>query len=413
MPRSISLWRHAILALMPVALWCATAEAQEAVPEAFQSFARRIPITVDNTGGLALQSYPVVVAASALQAAVADINMGNCALAAIGADGAWAEIPFQVDEVDESVGQELCFTADIAADAKATFYLYDSPEGRRNRIFLRKTRVAEDWVPPNIGWESNLGAYRTYYGQFDFFGKKTVDPNDPEADPYILPTIADSDYHKETSWGIDALIVNATSGLGGLTLYAGDKAYPLQNADTKGAVRFEKAILCSGPVRAAVQLVITDFYPENPDASALVLCLIYGDHQESEIRVKLSGGPEGALLAPGLCRLPVEEVCVAKDKGYYGIWGRQNVEIGTIGLGVLIPPDQCPDAVDADGDHRLPCPLVDGALRYFIIGEWARGRGAKETPALAQWQQRLETLAAQVHRQAPVALGTAEALKQP
>ena len=36
---------------------------------------------------------------------------------------------------------------------------------------------AHDWVPPNIGWESEKIAYRVYWGQFDFFGKKGDNPH--------------------------------------------------------------------------------------------------------------------------------------------------------------------------------------------------------------------------------------------
>ena len=75
-----------------------------------------------------------------------------------------------------------------------------------------------------------------YWGQFDFFGKKT--------DHLIYDDIAATSYHQEAPWGIDALHVGTTCGLGGLTIYQGDKPHWVYNPAGKGKIEFAKRI-CS------------------------------------------------------------------------------------------------------------------------------------------------------------------------
>jgi len=383
---------------------------EPAVPEVLSTFTRRIPITLDNSAGAALSNRPVVLPATSLEAVATDLNLANCALAAQDADGQWNAIPYQVDEIDEAVGRELSFLASVPAEAQGTYYLYYNPEGRRSSVFMLKTRTAQDWVPPNIGWESALIAYRTYHGQFDFFAKKMTGGPGPAAETYILPTIGDKDYHKEAEWGMDPLLVGRSSGIGGLTLYLGEQGYRLQNPEGQGSVRFDKEVLAVGAVRAAVEVTVGDFVPGNRDVTARITCLIYGGHQESEIRVSVMGAPEGALPAPGLTKLPTEETCFDREKGYFGNWGQQNIEIGPIGMALLLPPGLALDPIEADGDHRVPCPLSDGVLRYHILGDWMRSRVYATAPGIAQWQERLEALAAELSREVPVAVGTVETL---
>ena len=75
----------------------------------------------------------------------------------------------------------------------------------------------------------------------------------------LYPRIKGVAYHKEQTWGIDALHVGKTSGIGGLTLYAGDHPHLVQNPAGKGSVQFAKRMLTSGPVRAAVGRAATRY----------------------------------------------------------------------------------------------------------------------------------------------------------
>lgn len=381
------------------------------VPDILSTFTRRIPITLDNSAGAALSNWPVVLSVAELEAVATDLNLGNCALATQDAEGQWEQMPYQVDEIDEAVGRELSFLASVPAEAQGTYYLYYSPEGRRSSLFMLKTRTAEDWVPPNIGWESALAAYRVYDGQFDFFAKKMTGGGEPAPETYILPTIGDRDYHQETEWGMDPLLVGTTSGIGGLTLYLGEQGYRIQNPEGKGDVRFDKEVLAVGAVRAVVEVTADNLVPDNRDVAARITCLIYAGHQESEIRVRVVGAPEEALLAPGLTKLPTEETCFDKEKGYFGNWGQQNIEIGPIGMGLILPAGAALDPIEADGDHRVRCALIEGSLRYHIVGDWLRSRVYETAPGIAEWQQRLEALAAELSRQVPVAVGAVETLE--
>ncbi|MFO7976584.1 MAG: DUF4861 family protein, partial [Candidatus Hydrogenedentota bacterium] len=83
---------------------------------------------------------------------------------------------------------------------------------------------AEDWIPPNIGWESEVAGFRAYWGQFDFFGK--------QKDALVLPTFSEQyNYHEEQPWGMDALHVGQSGGLGGITLYVDGTPYPVYSPE--------------------------------------------------------------------------------------------------------------------------------------------------------------------------------------
>jgi hypothetical protein len=218
-------------------------------------------------------------------------------------------------------------------------------------------------------------------------------------------------YHDEMPWGIDALDVGDTPGLGGLTLVLGDRAWPVRNPGYKGHVKFARRALAAGPVRAAVQLTASNVVPEIADVSVRTTFIIYAGHRESEVRAAVAGCPTPALLAPGLTRLPREETFVDKSLGCLGSWGRQDDRIGQIGMGLIVPPERLADVVELADQRQLRCRAADGVFRYWIIGEWRRGRRFPIAPSAGNWSKQLGELAAQLHRPARVSIGPVETLR--
>jgi len=379
-----------------------TPDAKVLDPRTFAAFTRRLPITFDNTGRPQRDDWPIAISVKQIKAVAADFNPDNCAVVAPERWVDWREIPHQIDEIDPPVGAELSFIIDVRADTKATYYLYYSPSGKREKTFAKKTSTAEDWVPPNIGWESNRCAYRAYWGQFDFFGKKTED--------LIYPTIGKKSYHSEVSWGIDALHVGETCGSGGLTLYEGGKAYRVFNPAGKGDVKFTKKQLVSGPVRAAIEITASNVVPARPDLTVRMCCLIYAERQETEMRVSVRGAGGEVVLASGCNKLPREEAFADLTRGFSGVWGWQEDVIGDVGLGLVVPPERLKDIVELDGERRLRCQSPDAALRYWIIGDWRRGRRFPVAPTISNWKKEMQTLAGLLNREVKVALGSAEKL---
>ncbi|HOA71992.1 MAG TPA: DUF4861 family protein [Phycisphaerae bacterium] len=369
---------------------------------AFGAFTKRVALQIDNTGMSPRPDWPVVVPVARIRRVAPDFNPANCAVV----DGrraiAWRPIPHQVDEIDPQTGPELSFIADLPAYSAGLYYLYYSPEGTSVPAFAHKTGTAEDWVPPNIGWESNRGAYRAYWGQFDFFGKKT--------EQLIYGNIGAKSYHEEVEWGIDALHVGKASGLGGLTLYRGDEAYLVQNPAGEGKVQFSKRQLVSGPVRAAVEIVATNVVPEQPDLAVRMLCIIYAERQETEVRASVSNAAGEVVLAPGIVKLPRESVFENAEAGTLGSWGWQEEVIGDIGMAVIAPPASVIKIVDLPHERRMQCKLENGRLRYWLIGDWRRGRQHPVAPTIDNWQREVSELAKFLNKDAGVTLGAVESV---
>ncbi|MFH1266486.1 MAG: DUF4861 family protein, partial [Planctomycetota bacterium] len=372
-------------------------DAQVAPPERFRSFTRRLAIRLKSPGDQPREDEPVVLGVKAIRAVAEDFNPENCAVVAPERWIDWREVPHQLDRIDASIGPELSFLADLPPAGEATYYLHWSPEGKREKTFALNTGTDEAWDPGklNIGWESNLGAYRAYDGMFDFFGKNTYD-HSKKVEWMIYP-VGKVNYHHEVEWGVDALLVGKTSGLGGLTLYLGDEALPVQNPPGETDVKFTKRVLSSGPIRAVVEIVAENVSPDHPDLSVRFVCLIYAEHQESEVRATVRGAPQGALLGPGMIKLAREEVFLDKSRGACGAWGFQDDTIGEIGLGLVVPPDGLSRAVELENERRLLCQIPNGTLRYWIIGDWRRGHRFPVAPTVENWRRRIDALADGLH----------------
>jgi len=372
-------------------------------PSVVSSFSRRLPIHIDGIG-VRRVNWPVTLAVERLRDVGGDFNPENCAIVSPERWLDWRQIPHQVDEIDPATEKELSFLADIVADAPTTYYLYYSPTGKGDRVFPRRTDTAEDWVPPNIGWESNLGAYRAYWGQFDFFGKKT--------EQLVYDNIEKKSYHGEVEWGIDALHVNKTSGLGGLTLYVGDEAYPVQNPAGEGKVEFTKRQVCKGPIRAVCEIVARNIVPGKPDLTVRMQCMSYAERQESEIRVKVTGASRSIMLAPGLVKLTREQTFAEPKKGFIGSWGWQEEVIGDIGMAVIAQAARVVDVIDLPEERRMRCRLDEnGELRYWIIGDWRRGRRHPVAPTVRNWEKEVQALADSLVDNMQINVGSVEDVK--
>ena len=354
-------------------------------PSMTDPFTLRIPLVVGAGDGLRIDQ-PVSIPVREIRAKAPDFNPANCAIVAPDRWLDWRQVPHQTGQIDAAVGEEISFLVDRPNYHTGTYWLYYAADGERRDRFAQRTGTAEDWVPPNIGWESNRCAYRAYWGQFDFFGKKT--------DQLIYGDIGATSYHKETEWGIDALHVGKASGLGGLTLYMGGKAYLVQNPAGDGNVEFTKRVITEGPVRSAIEFVARNVVPEQPDLTVRVRCIIYAERQESEIRVKVTGADSDVTLAPGLVKLPRERFFADREHGCFGSWGWQETVIGEIGMGLIVPPDRVVDVLDLPEERRVQCrPSDDGELRYWIIGDWRRGRQYPVAPTIDNWAKELRQLA--------------------
>ena len=270
---------------------------------------------------------------------------------------------------------------------------------------------AQDWVPPNIGWENEAVAYRAYWGQFDFFGKSRPG--------LILPEIAQAgDYHKEQDWGMDALHVGESCGLGGATLYVNDAAYPVYSPGGKGPIRWSKRLLSESPEAVRVELLAENVGPEDAPYVVRFVCsaiaevekqteaFVFPDgaigevsrgarlkqRKDSPIEITVEGGrPDDAIkLGIGLVRLPNETFALETQRGVMAARGVQDPAIGPVSIAVIFPRTAYLRYAALREEHQVILRIERGApLEYAIAGDWLNGRRFPRCPSLMDWVREL------------------------
>ena len=268
----------------------------------------------------------------------------------------------------------------------------DFGEWRASRLaaFARpKVAWAQDWVPPNIGWESELAGYRVYWGQFDFFGKQQR--------ALVMPAFGNgASYHAEQPWGMDALHVNQTGGLGAVTLYASGQAYPVYSPEGKGAIVWSKRFISMDDASVTVEVTAENVGPQEAPYTVRFTCSALADRPDSPIEVVVDGGPADVPieLGIGITRMAQETFAIDTAAGVMGSWGVQGTDIGWIGLGVVFPPKLFVRAMDSEAEHEVILAAKAGVpLRYHIQGDWLRGRTFPRSPVLRNWMDDLRRTA--------------------
>lgn len=359
-----------------------------------QELSACVSIEVVHDGDDPYPNAPIVLSVEALRRKAHNFSPACCAVTLWPPGVDRVEIPHQVDNFAWGGTQELSFLADLPAHSRRTYYIHYAPEGQRKLAFPALTRAVLD-TPAYVAWESEYGAYRFYTGQFDFFGKH-IDRLLPKPERLLYPIVG-QDYHKEQPWGMDALHVNKTSGLGGLTWYSGGHELPVQSPAGEGHVTFTHRVLGTGPIRATVEIRAKNVFPNSPEAEVVFRCFSYAEHQESEIRVQMPKEAGDGLLAPGLIDLGPDTMFFDMASGVLGQWGWQEEGIGEIGLAVVVPPDQIDRMERASGETRVLCKLKDEGLHYWIEGDWRRGRQLPIAPTIKNWQWETNRLANDLH----------------
>ncbi|HOV73703.1 MAG TPA: DUF4861 family protein [Candidatus Hydrogenedentes bacterium] len=252
---------------------------------------------------------------------------------------------------------------------------------------VRGPRVAwgHDWAPPNIAWESERCAYRAYWGQFDFFGKRN---------PGLVISSFGSgvNYHAEQDWGMDALHVKSTCGLGGVTIHAGGKAYPAYSPNGKGDIAWSKRLVSETPDRVEIELRGEHVGPHN----VVFRCAALADRPDSPIDVTVENVEPGEAIeiGVGLERLSREQFMLDTKEGVMASWGIQDPAIGFIGLGILFNPDAFVRMVEMPDQRQAILKLgADHRIRYHIQGDWMNGRRFPRCPNMDNWMDELRTSA--------------------
>lgn len=260
----------------------------------------------------------------------------------------------------------------------------------QERLADPRVAWAQDWVPPNIGWESEVCGYRAYWGQFDFFGK--------HGKQLVLGAFGEkTSYHEEQPWGMDALHVGASAGIGGVTLYVNGEAFPVYSPNGEGGIVWSKKLISESSDEVAVELLAEKAGPADAPYTVRFLCKALAGRKDSPIEVAVAGGTPGDVieLGIGLTRLAQETFRLDTQNGIMANWGIQQVAIGTIGMGVLFDPKAYIRCLDTADEHQVILRPENGAVRYRIQGDWLRGRRFNRCPTLDNWFEELRRAAIQ------------------
>jgi hypothetical protein len=351
----------------------------------YANFEKRFTIEIRNPGPTVLENHPLVVRIDEIRKAVPDFNPLNCAL---GAGGEKRIIPHQADDLDgDGKPDELAFVATLAPGANAIVCYY-SPKGRRTMSFPVKTsaRMAWEQQNANIGWESNAGSYRLYYGQIEGFGKLY--------EYLILPALtADYTYHDITEWGMDILHVGAASGLGGISLWEGDARIPAMNPENKGDVRIDRKVLATGPVRGLVRVDLSNIRSAKGEHRVTLILSAFADNTFSRQDITIDS-PGGAIVySPGIEKLAGDSVTLEPSKGFLAAWGPGAPGAGEIGLGLIFDPAEYAGFTENALDRYAKLKIPAGQTRtHWILAGWSKGFAAPVPPTAQGFAKQVEEL---------------------
>jgi hypothetical protein len=250
-----------------------------------------------------------------------------------------------------------------------------------------------DWsdqlLAPNLAWESEQMAFRTYFGQFDFFGKR--------GDRLVLAGLGSASYHADADWGMDCLHVGEGPGCGGLTLYVNDVAYPAFSPNGVGSVTFSHELIEATNEKIVLRMTARNVGPAEAPYQIEYRIHALAGRADSPVEVTVSGGKptDRIQLAIGISRLKQETPIKDQVMGILANWGEQMPEIGEIGQGILYPPQRFVTYRRLELEDQVLLQIKPGEpLTYNIQCAWQRGMRFDRSPGPREWLTKLRQTAA-------------------
>ena len=213
-------------------------------------------------------------------------------------------------KIQALVEQEFALTAPLTAYAEWI-------AARRAEVNTApRVSSAVDWIPNSIGWESELASYRAYWGQIDFFGKG-------DRRLTLVDAGKSQDLQVESLWGMDALSVRDTSGIGGVTLYVNDQPFVVRSPGGNGVVKFEKTLVEQDNNHAVVEMKASNVGPANDLYTVRLRFAIEAGHRESAVEVLVDGAANNDKieLGIGLTNFPRQQYVLDPKAGVMAVWG--------------------------------------------------------------------------------------------
>ena len=310
------------------------------------------------------------------------------------------EIPCQLDDINgDGLMDELCFLADIDAEARQTYHVCLYAEGQPRHyeprvyvdMMLTNKKIKEDnkqdlyishltvdrgvnpyWMLHHHGaaFESELVAYRIYFDHrqtVDIYGKyrKGLELHDTQFYP--------DQAQKDAGYGDDVLWVGNTLGVG--TLRGWDGQQPTMVDDVEHRTQ---RIVSRGPLRTIVEVKVEGWTPQPGQAPINMTqrYTLYAGHRDCAVDIAFSPTADGMQFSTGLINVKNSTECYDK-RGMRGCWGTdwpvsEKDSAGhkreTVGLGISIPSANIVGQVPATKDnYAFVVKPLDGSLHYDIV----------------------------------------------
>ncbi len=345
-------------------------------------------IEIKNPSPLTLENYPLILKVKDIWKTVPDFqSYVHAIFEKVGEE--YAYVRSQADDLDgDKYHDEIVVIKTLLPNSTTRLLCYYAPKGGITFQYPSKAYARLAWEPEqvNIGWESNLAAYRFYWGQLEAFGK--VD------DQLILRKLP-ADYHTLQPWGMDILKIGSASGLGGISLWEGETRIPAMNPLGKGDVQIKRTVLAVGPLRSMAKVEMTNIKPAKADAKITLFMSAFADNAFSRQEIVIDAKPAGRVVySPGLEKLAGETAFKDEKAGYLAVWGQGAEGAGEVGLAVIFDPKEYAGFAENDLDRYVKLAVPAGEKRvHWIFGGWERGVTAPLVPRAANWKLKVEDLA--------------------
>jgi hypothetical protein len=371
----------------------------------YGDFKSRFAVDVTNPDSTWRLNEPVVLDVTAIRKTLPDFNSRNFVLTEGPRRICNREIASQADDMDgDGKADQIVFLANLRPREAARYWLYYSPIGERHNNYTPNTAATEKWpgATEGLGWESNTAAYGFNGGRMEFLGKKKS--------ALVLKSLLPSqNYDLEHEREVIALSSGETAGIGGLTIWEGDKALPtFEGAGRK--VRIKRSIVASGPIRTTVAVTLTGIGAGQNRYDIKERFSIYANGRYSENHVRIaSTKTSGAIrFGPSFIRMPNDRSFFDAAKGYFGSWGRQNNIVQEIGQGAVFPTDMASLHSTDNERHIVLQTMSHKQLTYYTVGDWRRGRTFPVAPIVTDWEKEMKALATRLHNPVRVTTGSLE-----
>ena len=367
----------------------------------YAPFKKRFAIELVNPTERRLESQPFILSIRGIREKVPDFNPFNFALVEPEPRIDWREIPAQADDTNgDNQPDELVFVRSVPAAGSEKLFCYYSPGGRRSIVFPKKADTAVSWDSPtstNIGWESNLAAYRIYDGQMEAFGKLQ--------EGLILAKLP-VDYHHMQPWGMDVLQVGKASGLGGISLWEDGERISVQNPGGKGEIRIRNQVLASGPVRSLVRVDFDNIRSKAGSYRVSLRLSAFADNRFSRQEITIDApASQPVAFSPGIEKLKGDAWTFDSGIGFLASWGFGEPEAGEIGLALMFDPKQYVGIAESALDRLVKLKIGSGqTVVYWVLGDWRKGLANPVAPTARDWARQVEDLVLQLRTPVQVRL---------